>query len=143
MTRLSSPIAALVFLWAATASADPAALAAVNALRAEAGRASLSYSPALEAIAAGHARDMAARGFFSHTGSDGSSLADRARQGGYGFCFVAENIAKGQPDLPGVMAAWAASAGHRRNMLDRRAAEIGLARGRGNLWVMVLGAAGC
>ena len=133
----------ILALWAGLAAADPAVLSPVNALRADAGRAALVYSDRRAAIAEGHARDMSARGFFSHTGSNGSRLSDRARRGGYAFCFIAENIAKGQPDLRSVVAAWAGSPGHRKNMLDGRATEIGLARSAGNVWVMVLGARGC
>ena len=115
----------------------------MNALRAEAGRAALRYSDQLERIARLHAEDMARSGVFSHTGSDGSTLGDRAGGAGYGFCFIAENIAKGQRTREAVMASWGQSRGHRRNMLDRRATEMGLARADGALWVMVLGRPGC
>ncbi|TNF58102.1 MAG: CAP domain-containing protein, partial [Rhodobacteraceae bacterium] len=116
--RAGRLIAALLLgLWTGAALADPAVLAAVNALRAEAGRPALAYSERLAAIADGHARDMGARSFFSHRGSDGSDLGQRARRGGYRYCFIAENIARGQPDLRAVVGAWAGSPGHRRNML--------------------------
>lgn len=36
-----------------------------------------------------------------------------------------------------------ASPGHRRNILDGEVTEFGLVRGPGDLWVMVLGRAGC
>ncbi|WP_290560378.1 CAP domain-containing protein [Aestuariivita sp.] len=130
-------------LLAPGALADPGVLADVNAQRSEAGRAPLVYSERLERVAEGHARDIARAGFFSHIGSDGSTLAERARDKGYGFCFIAENIAKGQRSGAEAMAGWTASDGHRRNMLDRRATEMGLARADGALWVMVLGRPGC
>ena len=78
------------------AAADRSVLSEVNTLRADAGQGALTYSTHLEALAQTHADDMSAESFFSHTGSDGSQLGDRARRVGYGFCFVAENIAKGQ-----------------------------------------------
>ena len=59
------------------------------------GRAALVYDMRLEAAARAHGQDMAARGFFSHTGSDGSDIGDRLRRAGYAFCFGAENIAAG------------------------------------------------
>lgn len=130
-------------LWAGLAQADAAALSAVNTARAGAGLAPVAYAPALEQVAQAHARDMARTGFFSHEGSDGSSVGERARRAGYGFCLIAENIAKGQGDLRSVMADWMASAGHRRNILQDRATEVGLARADGNIWVMVLGRPGC
>lgn len=116
---------------------------ALNALRAEKNRPPLGWSAGLQRAAAAHAQDMAARGYFSHQGADGSSAGTRARAAGYGWCFVAENIAKGQPDLASVMAAWDASRGHRKNMLARDAQEFALARAPGNIWVMLLARPGC
>jgi uncharacterized protein YkwD len=71
------------------------------------------------------------------------AVGDRVRRQGYGFCFVAENIAKGQGSLERVLNGWLASPGHRRNILASQAREFGLVRGPGNLWVMVLGKPGC
>ncbi|MEO1139074.1 MAG: CAP domain-containing protein [Pseudomonadota bacterium] len=115
----------------------------LNDFRVAKGRAPVSVSPKLTAAAAAHARDMASRGFFSHTGSDGSGIGDRIRAQGYRFCFVAENIAKGQRSLEQVLEAWARSDGHRRNMLAKDASEFGLIQGAGTVWVMVLGHPGC
>lgn len=131
---------ALVVIWAVAAQADPAALGAVNAVRADNGRAPLVYDPALEAAARAHGQDMARAGFFSHTWSDGSDIGQRLRRAGYAFCFGAENIAAGQRSLEQVMAAWMGSRGHRRNILHRRAQAFGLARVTGDRWVMVLAA---
>ena len=128
------------FLLAGAALADPAVLQAVNAERAQAGRAALVYDDRLEAVAGAHGQDMAQAGFFSHTGSDGSDIGDRLRRGGVSFCFAAENIAHGQRSLSAVMDGWMGSRGHRRNILDRRAAAVGVARAQGNRWVMVLAA---
>lgn len=145
MIRLALWLAAYAMMvaMAAPARADPQTLRGLNALRAEAGRAAVAYSDKLEAIAQSHADDMARNGFFSHSGSNGSTLGDRARGGGYAFCFIAENIAKGQRTGTEVMASWQESRGHRRNMLERRVTEVGLARADGAIWVMVLGRPGC
>lgn len=121
----------------------PTARDHINASRAEAGRSPLRVNRQLTQAAAAHARDLADTGTFSHTGSNGSSVGDRVRGQGYGFCFVAENIAKGQGTLEQVLTGWMASEGHRRNMLASQAREFGLVRGPGNLWVMVLGKPGC
>jgi uncharacterized protein YkwD len=121
----------------------PAALEWINSFRAEQGRASLSLSVELRRVAATHASDMARKGYFSHTGSDGSSVADRARRAGYGFCFIAENIAKGQRGLDAVLNGWAGSSGHRKNMLSPQAEEVALVEAPGRIWVMVLGRDGC
>lgn len=136
--------AVLIALSMATAvAAEPGATSMLNAFRAELGRPALSRSEALDAAAQGHARDMAENGFFSHTGSTSGSLGDRVRAQGYGFCFVAENIAQGQTSLTDVVQSWADSRGHRRNMADRRATEFGIARAPGNIWVLVLARPGC
>ncbi|MCQ0093499.1 CAP domain-containing protein [Roseovarius sp. M141] len=119
-----------------------AAQGQTNALRANAGAEPLGVSAALTRAAGGHARDMAQNGFFSHTGSDGSGIGDRARAAGYGFCFIAENIAQGQGSLDEVMTGWMNSTGHRRNILSEGAREFALMR-EGNIWVMVLGRPGC
>ncbi|MFL4472035.1 CAP domain-containing protein [Tateyamaria armeniaca] len=124
----------------AAAQADPATLAAVNAARADNGRAALVYDPKLEAAARAHGEDMARRGFFSHTGSDGSDIGDRLRRVGYAYCFGAENIAAGQRSLSEVMQSWMTSRGHRNNILHRKARAVGVAQVTGNRWVMVLAA---
>ena len=120
--------------------ADPAALAAINAERADNRRNALTYDTRLEAVARAHGQDMARNNFFAHSGSDGSDIAKRLKRGGYRWCFAAENIAVGQRNLGTVMAAWMASPGHRRNILNRKAQQVGLARVSGNRWVMVLAA---
>jgi uncharacterized protein YkwD len=127
----------------APALAEPGATDALNAFRAKERRAPVTVSPTLEKAARRHADDMAANGFFSHSGSDGSSVGDRVRAQGYGYCLVAENIAKGQKSLARVMESWANSRGHRKNMLHRDVTEFALVRGRGDIWVMVLARPGC
>ncbi len=142
------PIPALflaLFLSAAPAIAQDmggAAQGQTNAMRANAGLQPLRVSGALTRAAAEHARDMAQNRFFSHTGSDGSGIGDRARGAGYGFCFIAENIAQGQSSVDQVLTGWMASTGHRRNILSEGAREFALVR-EGNIWVMVLGRPGC
>lgn len=121
----------------------PAARDWINSVRAAQGRAALAISPQLTKAAAAHAADMARRGYFSHTGADRSGIDDRVRRQGYRFCYVSENIAKGQRSLDEVLRAWVGSKGHRRNLLNAGADEFGLVRGAGNLWVMVLGRDGC
>ena len=115
----------------------------LNGLRAEEGLGPLRPSPVLEQAAMAHAVDMVDNGFFGHDGSDGSSVGDRARRLGYGWCAIAENIAKGQGSLPDVMGAWSRSAPHRSNMLLPDVTEYGLVRGQSDVWVLVLGRDGC
>lgn len=134
------PALIIVLMTVSPAAANPAATEAVNAMRAGKGRPALSYAPALAQAARAHAEDMAQRGFFDHRGSDGSDVGDRTRRAGYRWCWAAENIAWGQRSLDRALATWAASPGHARNMLSRKARAFGIARGKGNIWVMVLAA---
>jgi uncharacterized protein YkwD len=112
----------------------------VNAFRAAEGETPLRRDAKADAAALAHARDMVRRGFFGHTGSDGSSVGGRLRAAGCRFTGAAENIAKGQRSDTEVVAAWAASPGHRRNMLAPYT-QFGAAR-IGETWVLVL-ASGC
>ena len=120
--------------------ADPQAVQMLNAMRAQQGVAPLSYAPRLEAAARAHALDMARHGYFAHTGRDGSGADDRVRAQGYRWCYVAENLAKGQGDLTQVMRGWAQSAPHYRNMMSRNATGFGLFQGPDRIWAMVLAA---
>jgi uncharacterized protein YkwD len=120
--------------------ANPAAVSIMNDMRADKRRAPLTYSVILEKAADMHARDMAENGFFSHSSQNGASVGDRVKTAGYQWCFLAENIAQGQTSLSQVMAGWASSPGHYKNMMHKKAAQFGLAQGPGNTWVMVLAA---
>ena len=114
----------------------------VNAFRAANGQAPLSADGRLARAAQSHANDMQAKNYFSHTGQDGSSVGDRVKRQGYGFCFVAENIANGQKGALRALAGWQNSEGHRKNLLSRNATQFGMAQA-GEYWVLVLGKPGC
>ncbi|TVP98620.1 MAG: CAP domain-containing protein [Roseinatronobacter sp.] len=113
-------------------------LAAVNDERRRAGRAPLALSPELGRVAQAHACDMAQRGYFSHTSQDGRSVSDRINRAGLPrLCTMGENIARGQRDVPSVMAGWMRSSGHRRNILDRDFTLVGFGRADGPNWVQL------
>ncbi|MFA5581227.1 MAG: CAP domain-containing protein [Paracoccaceae bacterium] len=147
--RILAAVAFAALGGAATAqcAAPPGAEAVIsrtNLERAAAGRAALAVSAPLTRAAQNHACDMAARGYFSHQGADGSTLSTRVQAQGIRPCFAAENIARGQRSATDVMTSWMHSAGHRQNILDRRAQEIGVGLahvtpGGEPVWVMVLG----
>jgi len=115
----------------------------LNQERARAGLTGLKPSSKLTAAARGHARDMSNNKYFSHVNASGRRIDYRVNAQGYGYCWVAENIAWGQQDQADVMKAWMASSGHRRNNLNPRATEYGLARTSDDYWVLVLGKPGC
>jgi uncharacterized protein YkwD len=113
-------------------------LAAVNAVRAQAGLSALAHAPALSAQAQTHACDMAQRGYFSHTTPDGQDMFARLRAAQLpGACRGAENIAKGQRDIAAAMRSWMGSDGHRRNLLEPKLTHAGFALAPGNIWVQL------
>lgn len=126
-----------------SAAADIKTAGVLDALRAEDGLPRLSQNDDLQRAAFAHAEDMLRNSYFSHTGSDGSTVADRVSRTGYQWCYVAENIAQGQKDLTEVMKAWVRSPGHRSNLLSESVREFGLAEGPGYIWVIVLAARTC
>lgn len=113
----------------APALADPAqsVLASVNALRAKAGCGPLKLNKALMAAAQTHATNMAEQDFFGHTGKDGRGFASRIRKQGYTYGLAAENIAAGQPTVERAIKAWLESPGHRRNILNCKFRDTGIA----------------
>lgn len=97
----------------------------------------LGYSPALQAAAEAQAQYLSRTGGFSHTGAGGSSAMNRVRRAGYQPCLVAENIARGQPDIRTLVSDWMASPGHRSNILNPQLTQYGFAQA-GSVWVLVL-----
>jgi uncharacterized protein YkwD len=134
---VSAPVQLVATATPTKAQARPAILTAVNTERRKAGCAALTSDSRLLKAAQGHASDMSANNYFSHTGRNGSSFVDRIRAAGItSFRTGAENIAKGQRTSAQVMTAWMNSAGHRRNILNCAFTKIGIGfESRGNYWV--------
>jgi uncharacterized protein YkwD len=103
-----------------------AAVLAVNARRRKAGAPALRSSPALDKAAQGHAEDMLARGYFAHESPSGTSVRERAREAGFDWRAIGENIAEGQFSVAQVMEGWMNSPEHRRNILDPDYTELGV-----------------
>ena len=111
-------------------------LAALNAARAQARQcgatgmpaaAALSWNSALASAASRHSTDMATHNFFSHTGSDGSQVGQRASAAGYGWTAVGENIAAGPSSVSAAMSGWLASPGHCANIMGGAYRHVGVA----------------
>ncbi|MHC3392136.1 CAP domain-containing protein [Streptomyces lavendulocolor] len=107
------------------AAAEAAVLTLVNAERAKVGCSPVQASRGLSALAGAYSRDMAERGFFSHTDPDGASPWDRAAKAGVEG-LAAENIARGQADAQAVMESWMNSDGHRANILNCDYTRLGV-----------------
>ncbi|MBA3906803.1 MAG: CAP domain-containing protein [Pseudonocardiales bacterium] len=114
----------------------------VNAQRLKAGCRAVTLDSRLTAAAAGHASDMAVRNYFSHTSKSGATFVDRIEAQGYSAP-KSENIAAGQASVTAVMNAWIKSSGHRANILDCSATQMGAASAKGGnygiYWVQDFG----
>ena len=94
----------------------------------------------LSAAAQGHAADMAANDYFSHTDQDGADSSDRMHDAGFGGSRTGENIAYGQETAAEVVATWMGSSGHRHNILNCAYDRIGVGYdARGDYWVQDFG----
>lgn len=112
-------------------------LAAINAARAQArmcGSVSMPAAPAigywntrLADAAIRHSTDMAGKGFFSHTGSDGSSSVDRAIQAGYVAGGSGETLSRGtlRSTTTQVVNGLLASPAHCAILMDQIQMELG------------------
>ncbi|MEV6742664.1 CAP domain-containing protein [Streptomyces sp. NPDC051104] len=126
----------------APTSATARVVALVNSERAKAGCAPLTVNSKLAKAAQAHSADMAAHQNMSHTGSDGSSPGDRITSAGYSWSSYGENIAYGYSTPESVMAAWMASPGHKRNILDCGFKDIGVGLAQpGSYWTQDFGTA--
>ena len=104
--------------------AETTLLREINKARSAHGLRTLRYDARLAVAARAHTRDMAAKGYFAH-GNFGARMAGFHVQGP----FVGENLAWGtgtQGTADGIVRAWLASPGHRRNLLRPGFRRIGL-----------------
>jgi uncharacterized protein YkwD len=95
-----------------------------NAARANAGVPAVAMDSRLTALAEAHARDMAERGYFSHTTPEGKTFGERLREAGITGA-AGENLA-GNSTAAGAVQAWLNSAGHRANMLNGTFRRLGV-----------------
>jgi uncharacterized protein YkwD len=122
-------------------------LKATNEFRHQHGLAPLNADGKLMVIARRHAMNMAKRDRFGDTGQDGrvmqgKDLTDRAKEGGYHFTRIAENVGfehgKREP-AASVMTNWKESPPERENLLHPGMVEVGLGaeQGRSGRWYFV------
>ncbi len=115
----------------------------LNDERRSRGLGALRHNRILAVAAERHARDMAARHYFSHDSLDGRSFLDRIKQAGYVTgrerrWTVGENLAWANGDRAAparIVSAWMDSPGHRANILSGTYREVGFglaAAGPGN-----------
>ncbi len=106
----------------------------------------LRWNNSLTQAAEAHSHDMKANNFFSHTGSGGSTMAQRVNATGYAWRALAENIAAGQTTINQVIDGWMGSDGHCANIMNPDLVDVGLvcvaaapSDSRSTYWTMDLG----
>lgn len=100
----------------------------VNQLRQDKNPKLLRLNTSLNLAAKNHSKDMAKNNYFSHTGLNGSSFSERAKEVGYKGEPRAENIVAGNSDVNATFNQWVNSSGHLNNMLNVSANEMGIGR---------------
>ncbi|MBM7846401.1 CAP domain-containing protein [Herpetosiphon giganteus] len=114
-----------------TATPNPAdfeaqVLTLVNQERAQAGCGALTVDSRLRTAAWLHSQDMAINNFFSHTGSNGSTVPQRITAQGYPWVRWGENIAAGNNSPQAAVNSWMNSPGHRANILNCNFTQTGI-----------------
>ena len=105
----------------------------------------LNWNAALANTAAAHSTDMAVHNFVSHTGSSGSSVADRAAAQGYTSGGVGENLGGGHKNISHLMQGLLASPAHCANLMRPAYTDFGAACARNDAtvykrhWTQVFG----
>ena len=87
----------------------------------------LTLNTQLNSAAKVHSDDMATANFFSHQGSDGLQVWDRAEALGYLYGSISENIAAGQETTDDVHIGWLDSPSHCANLMDPDVTDFGAA----------------
>lgn len=101
-------------------------LALTNHLRSDQGLVELTRADLLDGSAGSRALDMVEKGYFSHTGPDGHTLAYFMKQTGNRYVDAGENLAEGFRTADEVVNAWALSPTHLANIIDVDFKEFGI-----------------
>ncbi len=103
-----------------------------NMFRASNNLPTLFYNSELSKAATIKANDILTQQYFEHTSPDGISAGDLAKDQGYEYITVGENLALGTyKNDEALVQAWMDSAGHRKNILNTSYEEIGTGVARG------------
>ncbi len=99
-----------------------------NKFRQQQGRKPVTVNAKLTEAAQKHADHMARTEKMSHIG-----FTQFINSTGYRYSFVAENVAAFSGNFSGkaIVNGWKKSPGHRKNLMDSRATEVGIAMGQG------------
>ena len=121
--RVAKPVATV-------ASVEREAFDLINEIRSDAGLEPLTWNEQVANLARLHSQDMAEQKYFSHRGSDGSMVDDRADKLGIAnWTAIGENIAflRGYDEAAKfAVEKWMESPAHKKNLLDKRWKETGM-----------------
>lgn len=93
----------------------------------------LSVDTMLDKIAKMRLDDMFAKQYFEHNSPSGDSASVYAKQVGYEYILIGENLALGNFDgASDMVQAWMNSPGHRANIMNGEFTKLGVAVGTGN-----------
>lgn len=106
-------------------SAELAMLDLVNRERTRAGLPPLKMDPALRTLSRAYAKDLFARGYFSHYNPEGQSPFDRMEKAGIRYSAAGENLALA-PNLSLAHQGLMNSPGHRANILSDDYGRVGI-----------------
>lgn len=98
----------------------------INEARQQFGRIALTNISPLNAAAQNHVADMGAFAYTAHTGSDGSTPAERFIWHGYGGGYAGETTAWGFEEARQAVEFWVNSPSHRRILLNEGATDVGV-----------------
>lgn len=104
-----------------------------NASRLEVGVPQLVMSTKLITAASAKAGDMLAKGYFAHTNPEGKQFFQWIRDAGYSYSLAGENLAKDFSSAESAQKALIASELHRKNIVNPKFRDIGLAVVAGTL----------
>lgn len=99
--------------------------------RQDQGLSPLVINEKLVSAAGTKAADMAAKGYFAHQSPDGRMPWDFITAAGYSYIYAGENLAVNFYDSGEVERAWMDSPTHRKNIMNDRYTEIGIATAPG------------
>ena len=107
---------------------------------------SLAWNAQLQHAATLHTHNMANTGVYSHTGSYGLTLPQRANAAGYDYSLLGENIDAQRTSVQAAIHSWMSSPHHCENIMRTQFRDVGVscvsnsASQWGNYWTMELGA---
>ena len=102
-----------------------------NEDRVEQNVATLTINPILVEAAQRKANDMAVKGYFAHTSPEGLTPWYWFKDVNYNYIYAGENLAVNFTESVDVHKAWIASPTHKKNILDQRFTEVGIATAEG------------